>query len=78
MSEKFFNLLDKIRQKPPEVKSAISFTISLIITLVIASFWFVDYMEKAQTKLSDRPLGEIIEPVKDFSASVNGSVDDSF
>lgn len=78
MFEKFFNLLDRIRQKSPETKSAISFTISFIITLIIATFWFVDYMEKAQIKLSDRPLGEIIEPVKDFSASVNGKTDDSF
>lgn len=78
MFEKFFNLLDRIRQKSPETKSAISFTISFIITLIIATFWFVDYMEKAQIKLSDRPLVEIIEPVKDFSASVNGKTDDSF
>lgn len=68
----FLDYLDKLRAKPENVKKSIAISISLIITIVIASVWFVSkYVTSIQETERDATVTEIQSPVSSMSATVS-------
>ncbi len=67
----FFDVLDKLRKKPPHTKSMIALTVSGSITLALALFWIVSFGGYVSEKTQAGMFGAVAVPFNEITNSLS-------
>jgi cytoskeletal protein RodZ len=71
----FFKLLHKVRKMPEHKRQLLTLFVSIVVTAIIAIFWAINFIPKANEALSKTSAEDLLGPFNNVTDAITSTAD---